>query len=70
MLANEEMIDHAAGKRLVAAFLDVMARADRDGIARLLDRYVYPEAVWRIFHPFNTLEGSDAVANAFRAPLK
>ena len=64
------MTDHAAGKRLVVAFLDEMARADGDEITRVLDRYVHPEAVWRIFHPFNTLEGTDAVASAFWTPLK
>lgn len=64
------MTDHAANKRLVVAFLAEMERAEGDEIAHVLARFVRPEAVWRIFHPFNTLAGSDAVREHFWAPLK
>lgn len=64
------MTDHAANKRLIVAFLAEMERAEGREIDAVLDRYVRPDAVWRIFHPFNTLEGSAAVAAQFWAPLK
>ncbi len=64
------MTDHAANKRLVVAFLDELERAEGDAIARVLDRYCHPDAAWRIFHPFNTLDGSDAVRSGFWEPLK
>ena len=58
----------ARGKQLLAALLTGLAEAPDP--RPVLDRYCAPDCLWRIFHPFNDLRGSEAVADGFWTPLK
>ena len=55
-------------KVLLAAMLAELATANDP--RPVLDHYCQPDCRWRIFHPFNDLTGTEAVAAAFWAPLK
>lgn len=56
---------HASNKRLVAEFLTQMATGDE---RRKLDKYCHPDCRFEIFHPFNNINGLDAVAEKFFVP--
>jgi predicted ester cyclase len=58
---------HAQNKRLLADFLAGMGSGD---IRRDLDKYCLPDCRFEIFHPFNTIDGLDAVAEKFFMPLR
>ena len=58
---------HAQNKRLLADFLVGMGSGD---IRRDLDKYCHPDCRFEIFHPFNSIEGLDAVAERFFVPLR
>lgn len=64
------MSDHAANKKLVSRFLAEMPDAAPGEVRATLARFFHDDAVFEIFHPFNTLRGIDAAAEAFWAPLK
>lgn len=61
------MSQHASNKRLVAEFLAAMASGDERS---QLDRFCSADCRFEIFHPFNTLDGLDAVHARFLAPLR
>ena len=58
---------HAQNKRLVAEFLAGMGSGD---VRRDLDKYCHSDCRFEIFHPFNTIDGLDAVAARFFVPLR
>jgi predicted ester cyclase len=61
------MSRHAQNKRLLAEFLTAMAAGDE---RRQLDKYCHPDCRFEIFHPFNTIDGLDVVAQKFFLPLR
>ncbi len=54
-------------QRLVALLTELAAAVDPRTV---LDRHCAPDCLWRIFHPFNDLRGTQAAADGFWAPLK
>ena len=58
---------HAANKQLVAAFLTEMAAGDA---REVLGRFCHPDCQFKVFHPFNTLDGLDEAAEKFWLPLR
>ena len=58
---------HAANKRLLATFLHGLANGDE---RRQLDAFCHQDCRFEIFHPFNTIEGLDAIAERFFLPLR
>ena len=58
---------HAQNKRLLADFLAGMGSGD---VRRDLDKYCHANCRFEIFHPFNTIDGLDAVAERFFVPLR
>ena len=63
------MTDPSRDKVRVSEFLQALESAGPDGAAAVLDRFCEPDARWRIFHPFGVIEGSEAAAASFWAPL-
>jgi hypothetical protein len=62
---------HSESKQLLARFLTGLADAPDDGaILAVLRRYCAEDCVWQIFHPFNRIDGIEAAASQFWAPLK
>lgn len=61
---------HAANKHLLARFLAELAEAPEDAIPRVLATHCTLDCRFEIFHPFNTLDGLDAAASSFWAPLR
>lgn len=57
-------------KVLVARLLDELAAAAPGDVEQVLRRHCHPDAVWEVFHPFNTLTGIEAAAQGFWRPLK
>ena len=64
------MGDFQAEKAIVRAFYDRLDGASATESADAMAGYVTEDYLWRGFHPFNELRGSEAVATAFWAPLK
>jgi len=58
---------HAANKKLAWDFLTGMAAGNERAT---LDRYCHADCRFQIFHPFNTIDGLDAVATQFFATLR
>lgn len=58
---------HSGHKKLAWDFLTGMAGGDE---RRVLDRYCHPDCRFQIFHPFNTIDGLDAVHERFFATLR
>jgi hypothetical protein len=58
---------HAQNKRLLADFLTGMGSGD---VSRDLDKYCHANCRFEIFHPFNTIDGLDVVAERFFVPLR
>lgn len=63
------MSDFQAEKDVVRRYHEELGRANADGVAEVLGRYVAPDWHWRGFHPFDELIGSEAVAERFWQPL-
>lgn len=61
---------HAANKHLVARMLHTVAGAPVGGSRSVLADYCHEDAVFEVFHPFNTLTGLDDAAESFFEPLK
>ncbi|MDV7143407.1 ester cyclase [Tropicimonas sp. TH_r6] len=57
-------------KQLVRDYHDKLDAASPGTIAETLGQYVGREYLWRGFHPFNLIEGADAVAGQFWEPLR
>ena len=64
------MSDPAGDKLFVAAFLDELSACAPGELSAVLARACHPDAVWRIFHPFGVIAGTEAAASQFWAPLK
>jgi hypothetical protein len=60
---------HVANKLKLAAFLDEVASADAPALQRALSRHCADSVQWEIFHPFNSLSGTDEAIETFWAPL-
>lgn len=58
-----------ANKKMLLTMLDALALAPADQIAATLGQYCYPDCVWDIFHPFNRIQGTEAAAAQFWAPM-
>ncbi|QGN54511.1 ester cyclase [Novosphingobium sp. Gsoil 351] len=61
------MLQHAHNKRLIAEFLTAMAAGDE---RRTLERFCHADCRFEVFHPFNTIDGLDAVHERFFVPLR
>ncbi|MYH56490.1 MAG: hypothetical protein F4145_00410, partial [Boseongicola sp. SB0675_bin_26] len=64
------MSDLQAAKAVVRAFYDALDHADATDTADVMTSHCAPDLVWRGFHPFNEIVGSERVAERFWAPLK
>ena len=69
-IAEIFMSEHAKNKQLMSQFLTEIALAEPGNIERILGRYSHDDCVWEIFHPFNTLRGTQEVTETFWRPLK
>lgn len=58
-----------ADKQLLAAFLAHLSAVDADDNAALNDA-AHPDCVWKIFHPFNRLDGGCRALEGFFGPLR
>lgn len=58
---------HARNKQLVWQFMMGTAKGDE---RRVLERHCHADCRFEIFHPFNTIDGLDAVADKFFATLR
>ena len=57
-------------KECVYSFYQALNHASGDAISDCLNAVVTSDYTWRGFHPFNELNGADAVATQFWQPLK
>lgn len=57
-------------KQVVRDFHATLDAADHDGVRTVIDQFCSAERLWRGFHPFDELQGTDAVVDQFWAPLK
>ena len=64
------MSDLQAAKAVVRAFYDALDHAGPPDTADAMAKHCAPDLVWRGFHPFNEIAGSERVAERFWAPLK
>ena len=64
------MNDHAANKRRLAEFMHQLSESDGSAIDQTLAAHCHPDAVWRVFHPFNDLHGNAEAAAKLWAPLR
>jgi hypothetical protein len=58
-----------AAKAVVRAYYDELATAKQDTVAVTIGRHVADDYYWRGMHPFNEVNGAEAVANTFWIPF-
>jgi predicted ester cyclase len=63
------MADYQDSKNLVLQFYEELEAASADDVAKVMNRYMSSDYRFRGVHPFNELEGVDAVADALWKPL-
>lgn len=63
------MADYQSSKTLVLQFYEELEAASADSVAKVMSRYMSSDYRFRGVHPFNELEGTDAVAEALWKPL-
>ncbi len=63
------MADYQDSKTLVLQFYEELEAAPADDVAKVMNRYMSSDYQFRGVHPFNELEGVDAVAEALWKPL-
>ena len=63
------MANYQDNKTLVLKFYAELEAASADDVRGILKRYTSPEYLFRGVHPFNELEGTDAVVEAVWKPL-
>ncbi len=63
------MVDYQGSKNLVLQFYEELEAASGDNVAKVMSRYMSSDYQFRGVHPFNELEGADAVAEALWKPL-
>ena len=63
------MADYQDSKTLVLQFYEELEAASADDVAKVMNRYMSSDYQFRGVHPFNELEGVDAVAEALWKPL-
>jgi predicted ester cyclase len=63
------MVDYQDSKTLVLQFYEELEAASVDDVAKVMNRYMSSDYQFRGVHPFNELEGADAVAEALWKPL-
>ncbi len=63
------MPNHQDNKALVLQFYEELEAASADAVGSVLNRYTTSDYQFRGVHPFNELEGADAVAKALWKPL-
>ena len=63
------MADYQDSKTLVLQFYEELEAASADDIAKVMNRYMSSDYQFRGVHPFNELEGVDAVADSLWKPL-
>ena len=63
------MADYQDSKTLVLQFYKDLEAASADGVAKVMNRYMSSDYQFRGVHPFNELQGADAVAEALWKPL-
>jgi hypothetical protein len=63
------MVDYQDSKTLVLQFYEELEAASVDEVAKVMNRYMSSDYQFRGVHPFNELEGADAVAEALWKPL-
>ena len=62
--------DHLANKRTLKSFMDAIAGAGSAALDANLAKAYHSEASWRGSHPWNELQGIDAMAREFWTPLQ
>ena len=63
------MANNQDNKTLVLRFYEELEAASADSVGSILKRYTSPDYQFRGVHPFNELEGADAVVEAVWKPL-
>lgn len=63
-------MNYQAEKSLVLAFYEALDRAAPERINEVMAKFTAPDLLWRGFHPFGELAGSESVAARFWAPLR
>lgn len=63
------MTDLQVAKAIVQSYLDAMTRVAPETASAIIRAHVAPDYRWRGMHPFNALEGADAVAATFWSPF-
>jgi predicted ester cyclase len=63
------MADYQDSKNLVLQFYEELEAASADDVVKVMNRYMSSDYQFRGVHPFNELEGVDAVAEALWKPL-
>ena len=62
--------DHLANKRTLKSFMDAIASGAGTALSANLAKAYHSEASWRGSHPWNELQGIDAMAREFWTPLQ
>lgn len=62
--------DQQANKQILSGLLTAVAAAPAGESRAVLAEHCHQDAVFEVFHPFNTLKGLDAAAETFFEPLK
>lgn len=60
---------NGANKRLVLTMFEALASGRREQLADILGQFCHADCIWDIFHPFNRIEGNEAVAAQFWQPM-
>jgi len=64
------MRNYQQEKQIVREFYTALDTAPPESIAEVLARYTRPDYMWRGYHPFNELHGSQTVSDKFWTPLR
>lgn len=57
-------------KQVVRAFYEALDQADETQLAKVMAQYCSKDLLWRGFHPFDEINGPEAVADQFWTPLR
>ena len=67
---GRQMRNYQQEKQIVREFYTALDTAPPESIAEVLARYTRPDYMWRGYHPFNELHGSQTVSDKFWTPLR
>lgn len=64
------MSNYHSAKTLVRNYYEALDRADVSALPDILNTYCHEDLIWRGFHPYDLINGPEAVANGFWRDIK